>query len=239
MNFFAGGIASLVALIFFVIIRKRSKTKKQLDQFTQNHSQFQLSPEQKRQLVFGAILACYRNEKILDVVPNRSLNPYVKGLKNQWDIYDHSSAIVRLNGLLDLSTSSEYDKFLEEEDIDLIRIKFNIATELGLVLDDVKSVKSTYAWDTSRLASLAKWSYWAGHISEQEMWDYLNKAAQKAGEIGQNWKEYTISFLLGRTIQGFDLDDLIVTTKQLYYSDKSVSDKFPNIDVYEKHDFKS
>ena len=90
------------------------------------------------------------------------------------------------------------------------KIQKQIAKGLGIEVAEVEAVKSAYAWDLCRAASLAKWCYWCKYLTEAEMWEVLNQVSAIAKEQGKNWQEYTISFLLGRTIQGFDLEEFII-----------------------------
>ncbi len=46
----------------------------------------------------------------------------------------------------------------------------------------------------------------------------MTELAEKiASEHGTSWADYTASFLLGRTIQGYDLEELIIETTQLLH----------------------
>ena len=108
---------------------------------------------------------------------------------------------------------------------------------MEIELAQVEAVKSAYAWDLCRAASLAKWCYWCQYITETEMWDILQKVSEIAKEQGKNWQEYTISFLLGRTIQGFDLENLIILTSQLFHSKSPSLRKIEGIDVYQRYSF--
>ena len=44
-----------------------------------------------------------------------------------------------------------------------------------------------------------------------------------------------VSFLLGRTIQGFDLEDIDIEAKQLLKSKNPIFGKVKDIDVYQKY----
>jgi hypothetical protein len=65
----------------------------------------------------------------------------------------------------------------------------------------------------------------------------MKKASEIAATKGQNWTDYTVSFLLGRTIQGFDLDDMIVESKQILTSKGPSLRKIEDIDIYAKYPF--
>ena len=117
------------------------------------------------------------------------------------------------------------------------KLQKQIAKGLGIEVAQVEAIKSAYAWDLCRAASLAKWCYWCQYLTETEMWDILQKVSDTAKEQGKGWQEYTISFLLGRTIQGFDLEDLIILTSQLFHSKSPSLRKIEGIDVYQKYSF--
>ncbi len=137
-----------------------------------------------------------------------------------------------------MNRSNELNSTLQ--DPDSIVIKKEIAKELNISLAEVEDVKSTYAWDICRLSALSKWCYWCEYISLEEMWQFITLGATKATERGNSWKEYTISFLLGRTTQGFDLEDVIDECKELYHSKKSTLSwifRTKNLDVYKKYKF--
>lgn len=143
-----------------------------------------------------------------------------------------------MNELLSLKKSSEIDPLLLQPSKELSDIRKEIADGLGTDQNAVEQVKSAYAWDICRAVSLAKWCYWVGYLTETETWEYMQRASEVAVTKGENWSDYTISFLLGRTIQGFDLDEIIVETKQIYTSKSPYLGKVLDIDIYTKYKFK-
>ncbi len=199
------------------------------------------SEEEKRMLTFGAILFYYRGESILDINLKGDNEEYVKGLQNQWGISNKEEAIETLQKLLELERSSEFDLHLKESDDEVNLIKQEIAKELKISSAEIEKIESVYAWDICRLVSLSKWCYWCEYITVDEMWDFISHGTDKAAKIGENWQEYTISFLLGRTIHGFDLEDVIDECKELFHSKKSILSRVfftKNLDVYKKYRFK-
>ena len=234
-------IAIVVILsIYFTIMTRWYKKRKQsqLEYFHKTHSNKPLTQDQKQILVYGAILAYNRGEAIFGLVPEKGTDQYIYGLKYQWNITNHKTAVETLTELAQLKRSSQFDVSINSEDRELIKIKKAVAKALGIDLQDVMAVGSTYAWDTCRLVSLSKWSYWAGFINEEQMWYFMKFATNLAREKGKDWQDYTISFLLGRTIQGFDLSIVDIGTKQLYHSKNPVLGTQPDIDVYQKYPFK-
>ncbi|WP_299628276.1 DUF1266 domain-containing protein [uncultured Tenacibaculum sp.] len=200
-----------------------------------------VSESQKRQLVFGAILSYYRGEGILDVDLVGDNEEYIEGLSSWWGINNREEAKATLEDLLTLKKSSGFDPLLDRPDIALNDIKNEIAEGLGIHFAEVSKVTSTYAWDIVRLVVVSKYAFWSNYISEDEMWSFIAAGTNKASALGTDWKQYTISFLLGRCIHGFDLEDVIDECKELYHSKQSVLSwifRTKNLDVYKKFSFK-
>ena len=228
------GAVLLVILQFFVT---RAYAKKRLQGQIGHINQTPLTEEQKRLLTYGAILAYYRGESLTSLMPKEVLDRYQFGLRQQWSVTDAASAKATLSDLLALKRSQQFRPALTQTSAELSKIQKQIANGLGIELAQVEAVKSAYAWDLCRAASLAKWCYWCQYITETEMWDILQKVSDTAKEQGKNWQEYTISFLLGRTIQGFDLENLIILTSQLFHSKSPSLRKIEGIDVYQRYSF--
>ena len=228
------GAVFLFALKIYV---NKLYTKKHLQKQIGHINQNPLTEEQIRLLTFGAILTYYRGENLLNLIPTEILETYQKGLRRQWEITDTASAKETISDLLAQKRSLQFRHLLTQTSPELSKIQKQIANGLGIELAQVEAVKSAYAWDLCRAASLAKWCYWCQYITETEMWDILQKVSEIAKEQGKNWQEYTISFLLGRTIQGFDLENLIILTSQLFHSKSPSLRKIEGIDVYQRYSF--
>ena len=228
------GAIFLFALKIYV---NKVYTKKHLQKQIGHINQNPLTEEQIRLLTFGAILTYYRGENLLNLIPTEILETYQKGLRRQWEITDTASAKETISNLLAEKRSLQFRHLLTQTSPELSKIQKQIAKGLEIELAQVEAVKSAYAWDLCRAASLAKWCYWCQYITETEMWDILQKVSEIAKEQGKNWQEYTISFLLGRTIQGFDLENLIILTSQLFHSKSPSLRKIEGIDVYQRYSF--
>ena len=228
------GAVFLFALKIYV---NKVYTKKHLQKQIGHINQNPLTEEQIRLLTFGAILTYYRGENLLNLIPTEILETYQKGLRRQWELTDTASAKETISDLLAQKRSLQFRHLLTQTSPELSKIQKQIAKGLEIELAQVEAVKSAYAWDLCRAASLAKWCYWCQYITETEMWDILQKVSEIAKEQGKNWQEYTISFLLGRTIQGFDLENLIILTSQLFHSKLPSLRKIEGIDVYQRYSF--
>ncbi|MNV43010.1 hypothetical protein D3C71_1347130 [compost metagenome] len=237
--FIIGGIALLfIAYMIFLKTSTKKRNGKQLENFNKHHSGAPLTEEQKRLLSFGGILFYYRGEKILGIKPEGGLNQYIGGLKQQWEVTNEAEAKERLNELLELQRSSEFEPILQESSKELYGIQEDISKGLGIDVNTVARVKSAYAWDICRAVSLAKWCYWVGYLTEDEIWEVMKKGTEIAAEKGESWEDYTISFLLGRTIQGFDLDEIIVESKQILTGKGPALRKIEDTDIYTRYPFK-
>ena len=228
-----GAIFLFALKIYVNKVYTRKHLQKQIGHINQNP----LTEEQIRLLTFGAILTYYRGENLLNLIPTEILETYQKGLRRQWEITDTASAKETISDLLAQKRSLEFRRLLTQTSPELSKLQKQIAKGLGIEVAQVEAVKSAYAWDLCRAASLAKWCYWCQYITETEMWDILQKVSEIAKEQGKNWQEYTISFLLGRTIQGFDLENLIILTSQLFHSKSPSLRKIEGIDVYQRYSF--
>lgn len=239
-TYFIIGAIAIAFIVYLIVLQNIMKKRKQrqLDKFNSSHSGDPLTEEQKRLLAFGAILSYHRGEKMLAITPQESLDQYVYGLKQQWGISNSEEAKETLNDLLQLKRSTEFEPLLQQPSSGLEQIQKSIAKGLGIDLSTVERTKSAYAWDICRAVALTKWCYWCGYLTENETWNIMEQAAKTASERGENWIDYTVSFLLGRTVQGFDLDDLIIESKQILNSENPLIRKVEDIDVYKRYAFR-
>ena len=233
------GVVAGVFIIYMLFLHTMMKKRKQkqLDGFNHHNSGTPLTRQQERLLTFGAILFYQRGEKILGIYPEDDLNQYIYGLKQQWEISNDKEAKEVLGDLLELQRSSEFEPFVQLPSSDLAKIQKSIAKGLGIDISLVEQTKSAYAWDVGRAVSLAKWCYWCGYLSESETWSIMEQAAKQATQHGKSWTDYTVSFLLGRAINGFDLDDIIIEAKQILHSQNPALRKIQDVDVYQRYQF--
>jgi hypothetical protein len=237
--FIIGGVAILLTIYYIFMARSVKKRRAdQMDNFKANHSDSPLSDAQKRLLTFGAILSYHRDEEFLGIVPKVNLDTYIYGLRDQWGISNREEAIATLDDLVNLKRSSEINEIVRISSPEVTKTQKRIAKELGIELSIVEQSKSAYAWDTVRAVSLAKWCYWCTYLSEAETWSYMQKAVNVAQSNGRDWTDYTVSFLLGRTIQGFDIEEISIGCEQLMKSKNPLLAKIKDIDVYLRYSFK-
>ncbi|MEI2986669.1 MAG: DUF1266 domain-containing protein [Alistipes inops] len=58
-----------------------------------------------------------------------------------------------------------------------------------------------------RIANLGRWALHAGYLSEEEMWQVMQVAADTAREHFSSWEEYGRSFAFGRGVWHGDEED--------------------------------
>lgn len=228
----AGIFCAYLAVLYLFMKRKKSS---QLTHFKSRHSNAPLDEKQKRALAFGGILFSNRFEKILTILPEDNLDKYISGLRSEWQIDNSDSAKETLSELANLSRSKDLDQHIEAPLPEVKAVQKSIAKELGISLTTVENTQSTFAWDTMRAVSLARWCYWAGYLTEQETWAFIHESAETASRLGAGWEDYTVSFLLGRTLHGFELDDIGSMAKYVLNGKARGSQ---DTDIYLKYSYK-
>ncbi|MDO1604576.1 DUF1266 domain-containing protein [Lactobacillus sp. YT155] len=263
-----------VAVVFIIYITFMASKSKKINQKKGANAQFiqddEMNAIEKKAINYGLPLFEYRMEGNIQGLSEKKINfiEYEGGLRQQWEIFDHDSAIVRLDMLAELKRSKSQKAYYlvegleasarsDEEAQGILTSLLKIAQEykdenpdlkdleikdmlMTLVANDaikpeipekyffdskeyakaqkkaikaikpknVKELYLTYGWDIVRLVALAKWSFWLGYISREEMDGYFSQAVSLAEKNGESWEEYGVSFLLGRTLDGFDIDDI-------------------------------
>lgn len=200
-----GVILAVIVALFIFAQYLTFKSKRRRKAWLSTHSPAPLTEARKRVLTFGAILALYRNEELFDMAFDREVEEYAGGLADQWEISNREEALATIGLILAQNHSKNYDEWLCEngDSSEAQALYEEVAQALKMDVAEVKAVRSTYAWDTVRVIALSKWAYWLDYITEEEMWNFAEKAAAQASAQGKDWKEYTISFLLGRVMHGF------------------------------------
>lgn len=210
------GISVVVCLylsLMFVISKKINKNKASKGAFIEDTL---ITKEQKQGVSYGAFLSCYRLEdNPLSLKGKINFIEYEGGLRQQWGIIDHESALQTLDKLAALSVSEELDIFIQQENNRQPKMFLKISKKIKVPIEKIEKSYSTYAWDVCRLSALAKWCFWIGYISEDELTMYLKKCIEIVQVKGSDWEEFAFSFALGRELAGFDLDDIYFEIKTI------------------------
>ena len=211
-------VAAVVCGYFlYANFRMKRARRKELEEFNSRYSGKPLGENHQRAMVYGAVLARLRGESVLSMIPKERIETYREGMKKSRNIVDEQSAITALNALLQLQNSINFDEFIRthETNKELNRIYTRLSRELDLPEEEVKQVRSTYAWDISRAVNVAKWCFWIGYLTESQFYGCLDRCNEMVSRLGKDWTEYTCSFLLGRCIQGFKLEEVLPAAKEL------------------------
>ncbi|PNE26611.1 hypothetical protein BHU11_06205 [Tannerella sp. oral taxon 808] len=238
-------VAAAVVCGYFLYanFRMRRARRKELEEFNSRYSGKPLGENHQRAMVYGAVLARSRGESVLSMIPKERIETYREGMKKSWNIIDEQSAVASINALLQLQKSSGFDEFIRthETNKELNRIYARISRELDLPEEEVKMVRSTYAWDICRAVNVAKWCFWIGYLTESQFYGCLDRCNEIVARIGKDWTEYTCSFLLGRCIQGFKPEEVLPAAKELLAASMGNPEEKtedPNLSVYRDIPFK-
>lgn len=218
-----------IFIIYFAIlfIFNWKKKKKQIESVKSRLKSTEITEEQKRFLTFGSILFVYRFEKILEILPETRLEMHIFWLANQWWISNPISAKDTIWELLSLKNSERLDNILIWNDSEVEKIKKNISKGLKIDISEVEAVKSTFAWDLVRAVSLSKWCFWCWFLTEDEMWNFMERASKIAEEKAENWKDYNVSFLFWRTLHWFELYEIVNEAEWLLNDEEIRKEKNP------------
>ena len=237
-------VAAVVCGYFlYANFRMKRARRKELEEFNSRYSGKPLGEHHQRAMAYGALLARSRGESVLEMQPKERIETYREGMKKSWNIIDEQSAVASINALLQLQKSSSFDEFIRthETNKELNRIYARISRELDLPEEEVKMVRSTYAWDICRAVNVAKWCFWIGYLTESQFYGCLDRCNEIVARIGKDWREYTCSFLLGRCIQGFKPEEVLPAAKELLAASMGNPEgkaEDPNLSVYRDIPFK-
>lgn len=177
-----------------------------------------LTAEQCRLMAFAAPLLVY-NDEAVDAVESEVLpETYRAQLQSWWGITDRDSTLGIVQWLLHEGHHADADAALalmrgdqpeagdpeeKAEDVQLIA-EFMIRN--GYCTAETLP-QTVIAWDLVRIANLGRWALHAGYLSEEEMWQVMQVAADTAREHFSSWEEYGRSFAMGRGVWHGDEED--------------------------------
>lgn len=179
-----------------------------------------LTAEQMRLMAFAAPLLIYNDEEV-DAVESEVLpKTYRAQLQSWWNITDRESTLEIVRWLLHEGHHADADAALarlqgrvpepgagvpeeKAEDVRLIAewMIGNGCCTVGTL------PRTVIAWDLVRIANLGRWALHAGYLSEEEMWQVMQVAADAARECFLSWEEYGRSFAMGRGVWHGDEED--------------------------------
>jgi len=180
-----------------------------------------LSQTSRQWLVAISALLSYINHESLDTLnPGLGTNTTQSLLKEWWEITDRASAIKQLEWLKTEGHTAQFEEVHKvvthfANNDEEYNSKKETLTQFIYSERDKKSliylfdfvwkhrndlaIKKLYAWDYMRMVSVARWSYAAGYLSEDEAWQYLLYAGKNLQKLYGSWKELGDNYVLGRT----------------------------------------
>ena len=170
------------------------------------------------QNAFAAPLLVY-NDEAVDAVESEVLSEtYRAQLQSWWNITDRDSTLEIVRWLLLEGHHADADAALAlmrgdqseagdpEEKAEDVQAIAEFMVENGYCT--VETLPQTViAWDLVRIANLGRWALHAGYLSEEEMWQVMQVAADTAREHFSSWEEYGRSFAFGRGVWHGDEED--------------------------------
>ena len=160
-----------------------------------------LTAEQCRLMAFAAPLLVYNDEAVdaVESTDRDSTLEIVRWLLHEGHHADADAALAFMRG----GQSEAGDPEEKAEDVQAIA-EFMI--ENGCCTAGTLP-QTVIAWDLVRIANLGRWALHAGYLSEEEMWQVMQVAADAAREHFASWEEYGRSFAMGRGVWHGDEED--------------------------------
>lgn len=165
-------------------------------------------------------------------------------VQQHWQIHDRDGAMEILNHLLKRNRSGnlkalyvayeivdypDYLKFnLHEDDEEIVKEYIRYFDELKLIapqlieknlFPDYEAVKKVQdsGWNLAQASFLARACYDLKLLEEQEVKAFLKRVYDELKTHCETWREYSSSFILGRSIEGWpDLDRTIWKSEKLF-----------------------
>lgn len=184
-----------------------------------------LDAAQLRLLAFGAPMLVYNDENVDSIdCPAEDVESIRSTIASWWNVTDHESTLEIVKWLLEEGHHADADEALKElrkrglagisqEERDDEESKMGDVCLIAESMDENgwcpggQMPGSVIAWDLVRVVNLGRWAYLCGYLTEDEMWQIMQLAADTALEYFSSWEEYGMSFVMGRGVWHGDPDD--------------------------------
>ncbi|MGG4551216.1 DUF1266 domain-containing protein [Paenibacillus humicus] len=237
-----GVIVAIVVLLIAGLLVASKRVDKQNKKLRLEMEQSHRLPNEKQHLLaYGANLALYRSESPRILPVKTGLDTLRQGLASAWDISNSEEAVETLEWLLTEGHRADYDELLAAlhagesftaEEVGKSQecyesAKSELIKKLSFAESDFTRLDTIAAWDYDRAVNIARWSFIVGYITEEQAWGYIGRAADAASLVFDSWKDYFISFALGRAIayEG-DIYDILWNGKELLEEKDSIWHEF-------------
>lgn len=176
-----------------------------------------LNVRQLRLLAFGAPMLVYNDENVDTIDCENDIDNIKCTLREWWNVTDRESTLDIVKWLLEEGHHVEADRVLvkirecglENISAEECCSEDNKMEDVCLIAEEMQEngwcptgqiPQSVIAWDLVRVVNLGRWAYLCGYVSENEMWQIMQVAADIALEHFSSWEEYGWSFILGRGV---------------------------------------
>ncbi len=184
-----------------------------------------LDTVQLRLLAFGAPMLVYNDENVDSVdCPEEDVESIRSTIESWWNVTDRESTLEIVKWLLEEGHHADADKALEkvrkwgvenisQEERDDEESKMGDVCLVAESMDENgwcpggQMPGSVIAWDLVRVVNLGRWAHLCGYLTEDEMWQIMQVAADTALGHFSSWEEYGASFIMGRGVWHGDPDD--------------------------------
>lgn len=199
--FFAVAMLGILYYPYLVNPQRRKKAPKVEPQ--------DMNEIQRQGILYGAYISSRNNDNPFDSLAAKiNYVNYKRMLRRDWGIKNRESAIWELNSLAELRMVIQLDQVLRTDFASQTKVIDRVTKKLGYCPYQHSEEFSTYAWDVGRLSSVAKWCFWQGYITEEELNEYYKICIDIVANLGKDWDEFTYSYLLGRSMHGFSMQEM-------------------------------
>lgn len=192
-----------------------------------------LSPDAKTWLLALSGITFAQNQEGFSALQSPTSQPVLKNtLKSYWEIQNKADALQTMAWLKVVGHSEQFEQLRvalltktngDQATYDKLKPLFAQSLKLentkasSFVLDLVwehrndLGDKKLKAWDYGRLVGVARWSYSAGYISEDEAWKNILFAGHQIQSSYSSWQDFEANYLLGRAFWSHNTNNSDVT----------------------------
>jgi hypothetical protein len=166
----------------------------------------------EKYMPIGATLITQDDEPFQTLMLTGDEEDYTDGISEVWSVDDHDSAIEKLTWLMEEGHSARFGEkfanYLKDAKPTLTRSSLEGYTQTLAILEQVDPALFELAercttmrgWDLERVGYLARIFAYIEYITDDEAWDWFEKAAAEVKSTFESWDEYIASVLVGRGI---------------------------------------
>lgn len=198
-----------------------------------------VAPDKMKYMPIGAILIGTHGEPYVTLAVMQDEEYTKEVLEDGWGINNRDDGIKMLESLLKGRHAVRFGEMFEalkagnangidEEDVEDFEASVEgIIEVLALPNELVRNCRSLIGWDLERIGYLVRLFINVGYISEDEAWEWMDKAAKAIKTNFNSWEEYIVSMLLGRGFaMGVDIEPYAVA-HDLLTDNRSFLDENP------------